>query len=148
MESIESNWQLIWDPTSANVTFLDFGQEIASELEPQLTKGLEVAPIIEGVPFLRATGADVYQIALRVFVDKVDDKTSRAEVLQSLVTVAGYGVKPLRMKVRENSTHYWQFASAFITGHTAARHMTDVNGQARLVRTFNITGVSLTRVTV
>lgn len=148
MESIESNWQVIWDPAGANTILLDYGQELASELEPQQSRGLEVVPIIEGLPFLRATGADVYQIGLKLFLDKADDKTARTDALQSMVTVAGYGVKPLRIRIKDNTTHYWQFASAFITAHSPARAMVDVNNLARMSRSFTITGVSLTRVAI
>lgn len=143
MPLLSSNWKLTFDPASAALVLLDYGQLIADEPRWSVAKGLEQVALPGGsAPFLRPSGNAVFQVSFEAYKDETLDRVARVRVLESLMEVAALDRKPLRVQIFEQTDRYYQFSAAYITQHDPGRFMESAKARAFKGWTIVATGLS------
>ena len=140
---ISSCYKLTYDPAGAATVILDYGDRIADELEPELSKLVEIVPLIDApAPFIRIGKNASTTLTIVRATDAPSDKEARAAILDSIIAAQTATKKPLKIEVYGYTDRYWQFAAASITNHKPKRVLE--TSAARWQRTSVIVATGLT----
>ena len=148
--NLASEWEITFDPAGTPLVILTYGQEISDELHHQLRLGFSAEPIIEADPFLWGDGSAVYSFSVTVYGVSSLDITSREALMDSLISHALLGRKPLRIRVRGlaaargKTDIYWQFADSRLTTFSPYRDIDQPDATASKNYAITATGLSKT----
>lgn len=142
---IESNWKLTWDPATAAIVLVNFGDLIEEEFAPEMSKPAEVVNLAgSSAPFIRDIGNRSFRLSVSVVLTAADDKTMRRAMMESLATVGALTKKVLKVQVNGITDRYWKFNSAIITEH-APRPIITAKGP-RYAKKYGITAADFVQV--
>ena len=142
--SIISNWRITFSPASSPKVLVAYGDEIEAEPNWPLRRGLEVVPLADATaPFLRVSGNDLVTFGFTVYQDESLDTDARRKIMESLVSVGGYGKRPLKIEINGITDRYWEYANSFITDHDPMR---SVDGLGRIAKRYSIVAAGLSQV--
>jgi hypothetical protein len=113
-----SNWKLTFDPSGTPQVLLNFGDVLTEEIRFPMAIGLEVVPLPgAAAPYLRPSGNAFCSMTFErlTLPSSLYDKSARSDVLDTLITFAPLGRKPLRIEVYGLTDRYWQFANSAFT---------------------------------
>jgi hypothetical protein len=146
--NILSNWKLTYDPAGTPLVLLDYGAELADEPDFSLRRGLEVVSIPYGVPFLRPTKHDVYDVAIAIMHSSASDAEARRDMLNQLSDRYSLTSRvPMRLEARDMATVYHQWSAAFIHSASVKRLVTQGIPSGWLLR-YSFTAVGFTKMTL
>lgn len=145
--NILSNWKLTYDPTGTPAVLLDYGAELAEEPEFSLRRGLDVIRIPYGIPFLRPTLHDVYEVLISIEHSSETDANARRDMVEQLTDFYDQTTKmPMRLEASGLTTRRYQWASSFI--HTASVRRavnSGGDGEAKWLLKIGFTAVGMTK---
>lgn len=139
---IHSLHKLTFSPATSPLVILDYGQFIDQELAFSLAKAVEVInPVDATDAFIRDGKSSVWKAQIKTYSTESLDLDARVAAMQSHISIAALGKKPLRVQIQGHSGHYWQFADCMITGHTPVREL--LRSKVRWSRTWDIVASGL-----
>ena len=146
---VQSIWKLTYDPASAAIVMLDFGDYMEEELDFPLSRGVQVIPLVNGTaPFLRVTGNAAVQIKVARYQTVAAygswgaDIAAREEVMDKLIAFAATDKKILRVQLNTFTDHYWEFANCVVSGVETRRILESPVGRVLSVFSLTCTGLS------
>lgn len=143
MDYVYSNHRLTFDPNGTPLVILAYEQWIDKELAFSLAKAVEVIePLDAAAAFIRDGKTQVWTAQITTYSTEELDLTARVNAMQSHLTIAPLGKKPLLIEIQGvTGGHYWAFSSCFIKGHTPVREIE--SGRARWSRSYDIVATGL-----
>jgi len=143
--NVESYWRITHSPASSPKVLVDYGDELERELNWPMRLGLTVKDLIDSdEPFMNLTGNNVVTLSFTVFSDTSLDTLARRAVMESLLAVAAYPLRPLKVEISGITDRYWLFAQAAVSAFDPLRFMEAPT--ARTAKTYSITASGFSQV--
>ncbi|MEO5914871.1 MAG: hypothetical protein ABIS50_11600 [Luteolibacter sp.] len=137
-----SEWKLTFDPDGTPLVLVDYGQEIDNELSIALERACELVPLLEADPFIRDEESQSHSFSVKVYTYQTLDKYARRDALNSLISTAALGKKPLKVEVN-GIGGYWQYANSWLR---TLMPMIDLDADAPCYfKQYNIVAVGFSR---
>lgn len=138
-----SLYKVTFSPGSSPLVLINYGDYIDQELAVVLDRAFEVIDPVDATDvFIRDGKTAKYEFSFKVYKTESLDLTARVAALQSLITVAALGKKPLKIELQGHSGHYWQFASCGIKRHVPVKVQSQ--GRVRWSRQYDVVASGFT----